>query len=218
MRFTTSLAVVLASALAASAQTTHQIMVGANGTLTYSPPNITAALGDIVQFVFMAKNHTVSQSLFASPCDQFTNISIADPAQQNLTSGFMPVAANSTSFPTWSIQITQATPIWFFCAQTNPANHCEAGMVGAINAVETGANTFEAFQAKAKATTAAGTPTNGTTGTTGTSSTVPSGTSSASPSATSGAAMGKLAGLNIPLATGGGLGAALMGVALGLVL
>lgn len=31
--------------------TDHQIMVGANGTLTYSPANITAAVGDTVTFV-----------------------------------------------------------------------------------------------------------------------------------------------------------------------
>jgi len=38
-------------------QTQHQIFVGANGTLTYSPPNITAAVGDLVTFVFQSGNH-----------------------------------------------------------------------------------------------------------------------------------------------------------------
>ncbi|KAF8319415.1 hypothetical protein DL93DRAFT_2040716, partial [Clavulina sp. PMI_390] len=120
----------------------HNITVGAGGAIAYNPPNITAAIGDIVTFTFMSGNHTVSQSTFATPCDQFTNTSISDPTKQNLTSGFMPVAANATSFPTWSIQITQSTPIWLYCAHVG---HCAKGMVGAINANESSANTFEAY-------------------------------------------------------------------------
>jgi len=215
MRFT-SLAVVLASALAASAQTTHQITVGGNGTVTYDPANITAAIGDVVNFVFMSKNHTVTQSLFADPCSQFMNTSIADPTKQNLTSGFMFVPANATTFPTFAIQITQLAPFWFFCEQTG---HCGKGMVGSINANESSANTYDAFKAKAIAT-ASGTTTNGTTpgggtGASGTPSGTPSGTSSAKPTS-SGAATGKMGALNFQV--GGGLGAALMGVAFGLML
>lgn len=121
------------------------------------------------------------------------------------------VPANATDFPTWSIQITQATPFWFFCAQTG---HCAQGMVGSINANETSANTFEAFKAKAIGGTSGGTTTN-TTGTTA-SGTTPTGTSSASPTASSGAATSKMgSALNMQL--GGGVGAALMGVAFGLM-
>jgi len=204
MRFT-SIALALASAAGVSAQTQHQILVGANGTLTYSPPNITAAIGDLVTFVFQSKNHTVTQSLFASPCEQFTNTSISDPTKQNLTSGFMPVPANASSFPTWTIQVTQLTPIWFFCEQTG---HCAKGMVGAINANETSANTFEAFQAKAEGTA--------TTGTSTTASGTPSGTSTstASAKASSGAATAN----KVSLQMSGSVGVALFGVALGMML
>lgn len=207
MRFT-SLAVFAASAIAVSAQTQHQILVGANGTLTYSPPNITAAIGDLVTFVFQSKNHTVTQSLFASPCEQFTNTSISDPTKQNLTSGFMPVAANATTFPVWTIQITQLTPLWFFCEQTG---HCGKGMVGAINANESSPNSFEAFKAKAIGTA---TTTNSTTSASGS----PTGTSTSTSTATQskGAALGKMGSLNVQL--GGGLAASLAGVALGLML
>jgi len=148
MRFAT-IAVLAASALGASAQTVHTILVGAGGNLTYSPSNITADIGDFVSFVFQSRNHTVSQSTFADPCTQFTNTSIADPSKQNLTSGFMPVAANATSFNVWTIQVTQSTPIWFYCQQTVPASHCNKGMVGAINANASAANSFAAFQQKA---------------------------------------------------------------------
>ena len=39
--------------------------------------------------------------------------------------------------------------IWFYCSQVNPKTHCNAGMVGAINAPTTG-NTFDNFQSNAK--------------------------------------------------------------------
>lgn len=69
MRSFTAIAFVIASVLTgalAQDQTqqpptagpaTHQILVGANGTLAFSPANITANIGDVVNFVFMSKNH-----------------------------------------------------------------------------------------------------------------------------------------------------------------
>jgi plastocyanin len=40
----------------------------ATPVLEYNPDSITAAMGDIVEFHFMQKNHTASQSTFANPC------------------------------------------------------------------------------------------------------------------------------------------------------
>jgi len=213
MRFATIVALT-ASAAAVSAQKSINVIVGGNGTLTYSPASFTAAIGDTVTFEFQSKNHTVSQSLFASPCEQFVNTTIADPTQQQLTSGYRPVAANATSFPTWTIQITQSTPIWLFCAQTG---HCSKGMVGAINAPTNGSNTFEAFTAKAmgattgaggNTTTGGGSPTNGTSGT-------PSGTASPSGSSTS-TPNGALA--SMPPTILSGVVVSVIGMALGLML
>jgi hypothetical protein len=42
--------------------------VGADGKLAFYPPNIAAAVGDTVTFVFNPKNHTVTQSSFDAPC------------------------------------------------------------------------------------------------------------------------------------------------------
>jgi plastocyanin len=36
------------------------VTVGAGGSLAYNPSNITAAAGDVVNFMFMAKNHVRS--------------------------------------------------------------------------------------------------------------------------------------------------------------
>jgi plastocyanin len=140
-----------------ASSTTHTILVGANGTLTYSPANITAQVGDMVTFQFQAKNHTVTQSSFADPC---TPLSQSSAGTISFDSGFMPVAANTTSaLPSFTIQINDTKPIWAYCRQTNPVSHCESGMVFSVNAVENSTSSFEAFEAKALAlntTTASG--------------------------------------------------------------
>ncbi|KAJ3478670.1 hypothetical protein NLI96_g9600 [Meripilus lineatus] len=152
MRFATLLAALLPVG-AALAQTNHVVKVGENAGLTFTPTEITAAAGDSVSFQFLSKNHTVTQSTFASPC---ANLTQADGTV--VDSGFQPVAANATSFMQWTFTINNASaPLWFYCRQ---ANHCKAGMVFAIN--PTAEKSFAAFQAAAMGTTAsAGTSASG---------------------------------------------------------
>lgn len=53
-------------------------------------------------------------------------------AAGGFTSGFIPT--NSTpSGVTFQIVVNDTKPVWFYCAQTKKA-HCQAGMVGSINA------------------------------------------------------------------------------------
>jgi len=61
-----------------------------------------------------------------------------------------------TTFPTYTIQVNDTAPIWAYCRQ---ATHCGAGMVFAVNAVESGPNNFAAFQAKAMQLNGTGTAT-----------------------------------------------------------
>jgi plastocyanin len=129
-----------------ASSTDHRIIVGNNGTLTYSPANITAQIGDTVTFEFHAKNHTVTQSSFADPC---TPLSVSSAGTTSFDSGFMAVSADVTNFPTMTITINDTKPVWGYCRQTTPVSHCESGMVFSINAVESSANSFEAYQAKA---------------------------------------------------------------------
>jgi hypothetical protein len=49
-----------ASPTAASPQV-HQVVVGGPNKLYYDPSNITAQVGDVIQFQFQQKNHTVTQ-------------------------------------------------------------------------------------------------------------------------------------------------------------
>jgi plastocyanin len=110
------------------AVTVHVVKVGnANGTLAYSPNNVKANVGDMVQFQFAPNNHTVTQSTFAQPCQP---IALNMAGVTGFYSGFMPVSASSTTTPTYSIMINNTTPIWLYCSQ---GKHCQAGMVMVIN-------------------------------------------------------------------------------------
>ncbi|KAF9484649.1 hypothetical protein BDN70DRAFT_797210 [Pholiota conissans] len=158
----------------------HLIKVGANAQLVFDPSSITAVAGDTVSFQFQGKNHSVTQSTFPAPCTKMAN---------GIDSGFMSVPSGSTQLPQWTLNITDATtPLWFFCAQLNPVDHCSMGMVFAVNAPPT--KTFDQFQTAAKATGSNATTTNSTT----TSGTTTSGSTAATTTTTTKSGALKLGG------------------------
>jgi len=121
--------------------TVHSILVGDNETLTFSPSSIQAAAGDTIEFTFVSKNHSATQSTFTDPCNL---------APGGVNSGFQPVPAKGSTTMQWSITLDEKSasgPLWFFCAQTKPAVHCHAGMVFAIN--ENVNKSFTQFQMNA---------------------------------------------------------------------
>jgi len=123
----------------------HKVVVGGTGVLAYNPSNITAQVGDTVTFEFHQVNHTVTQSSFSAPCRALSLTSTTGAV--GFDSGFNPVASGATTFPTYTITVNDTKPIWAYCRQ---ATHCGQGMVFSVNSVETGSNTFAAFQALAK--------------------------------------------------------------------
>ncbi|KAF2872617.1 hypothetical protein BDV95DRAFT_391327 [Massariosphaeria phaeospora] len=128
---------------AAAGGMTHTVVVGglkpvATGMapfLGYSPEAITAAVGDKVKFVFMQKNHTVTQSTFADPCKAMTG---------GQDSGFMPNADGKAGVE-WEMPVDTTEPLWFYCKQ-RMGTHCGKGMVFSINAKLEGDNTMAAFK------------------------------------------------------------------------
>ena len=77
--------------------------MGGPAGLTYSPPSVMAAVGDMVQFTFMSQNHTVTQSAFMTPC-----IAMAGGAD----TGFMPNPNNTVAPPpAVMMQVTSAAPM-----------------------------------------------------------------------------------------------------------
>jgi len=135
-----SSAVSLLAFAAAASAVTIPVQVGASG-LTYTPEEITAEIGDVLEFKFNPKNHTVTQSSFAAPCK---------PIAGGFFSEFVPVAPGTVSPTTFSITVTSKDPIWFYCSQT-VLKHCQAGMVGSVNAPKSGAKTHALYKAGAAA-------------------------------------------------------------------
>ncbi|TLD25211.1 hypothetical protein PspLS_06063 [Pyricularia sp. CBS 133598] len=129
MQFATLALAALAMFTGVDAQTVHAVRVGQNGTITFSPNKITARAGDMVQFMFMGGNHTVTQSPFDDACQPISK------TMKNVTgihSGYVPFAASAAmgQIPVYTIRVNNTNPIWLYCA-TGP--HCKNGMVMVIN-------------------------------------------------------------------------------------
>lgn len=131
--------------VSSTGNTIEVIVGGPNGNLSFTPSRVSASPRDTIKFVFHVKNHTVTQSSFAAPCVPLTNKTTGERIGFN--SGFFPVAADATDFPTWSLTINNTAPIWAYCGQSG---HCGSGMVFAVNSDESSGQTFTAFQSLAK--------------------------------------------------------------------
>jgi len=149
--------------VSANGNTIEVIVGGPNGNLTFTPSRVSAAPRDTIKFIFHVKNHTVTQSSFGAPCMPLTDKTTG--TRIGFDSGFFPVAADATNFPTWSLTINDTAPIWAYCRQ---GNHCGAGMVFVVNSDETSQRNFTSFQNLAKTlngttTNTPSTPNNGST-------------------------------------------------------
>ncbi|KAI1280038.1 hypothetical protein F5Y07DRAFT_387258 [Xylaria sp. FL0933] len=125
-----------------------EVTVGKDSKLEFNPASIKAEVGDTITYKFFSKNHAVAQSTFADPCHLQEN---------GIFSGFTPNTSPDVVAPTdFTITVNDTKPLWFYCPQTN-GNHCQNGMVHAINAPDTG-NTFDAYKAKAQTAATPSTP------------------------------------------------------------
>jgi len=128
--FTASLAL-LPLISVASAQLVHQVIVGSSDLtkqLTFQPYALAAAPGDVVQFVFQQKNHTVTQTSFDNVCHPLLD----EYYKPVFDSGFQPVAADQKDdYPTYNYTVKDTTPVWLYCQQKG---HCGQGMSSNANA------------------------------------------------------------------------------------
>ncbi|KAF8201646.1 Cupredoxin [Pholiota molesta] len=163
---------------------------GVGGTITFTPNTVTANIGDTVRFEFHQKNHTATQSSFNAPCV---------PLPGGFDSGFQPVPDTQTSnFNAAELAITDTNPVWVFCRQ---ANHCQQGMVFAVNP----GDQFTAFQSAAASAPFGTTTTASTASATATSTTVtaPAGSITATTTGTTTAATSTATGTNHLIIVGG---------------
>ncbi|KAK1773248.1 Cupredoxin [Copromyces sp. CBS 386.78] len=210
------LAATLALSSVVSAKTIP-VKVGESG-LTFDPENIKADVGDVLEFWFYAKNHSIVTSTAAKPCEPKT--------ENGFFSGFFPVAQTGVaSENVFRVTVNSTTPLWFYCSQ---GKHCQAGMVGAVNAKST--DDFDKFKTAAKSASSNVTPAGGVFGGSvdkasssgGSSSTtlvaVPSGTASGTASGASSTATSTTSGSPVSGAGAVGVSFGVLGAALGFAL
>ncbi|KAI5866681.1 hypothetical protein GGS23DRAFT_615235 [Durotheca rogersii] len=117
-----------------------RIDVGFNGDLVFNPNNITELVGTVLEFNYNPANHSIVQSSFDKPCQPLES---ADGGRGFAAPFF--ATQQAPSGVTFEVAVADDKPIWFYCAQT-ARTHCQAGMVGAVNAPAEGDRTFDAYR------------------------------------------------------------------------
>ncbi|CAO2656395.1 Nn.00g051980.m01.CDS01 [Neocucurbitaria sp. VM-36] len=125
----------------------HRVFAGAtteNGGLHFEPENVVAEPGDLMEFHFLPKNHTIVQSSFDKPCEPLEG-------GKGIFSGFnFPTAAGEAP-NVFTFMVQSRDPIWYYCSQT-VGNHCQKGMSGVINQNFDGDKTLAKYKENSKNT------------------------------------------------------------------
>ena len=91
---------------------THSVVAGRAG-LVFDPENVVAEIGDVVEFHFLPKNHSVVQSSFENPC-----VPINDNA---FFSGFFPTTSGqNVSSSSW---FSRLLPALFLSWKASPLTY-----------------------------------------------------------------------------------------------
>lgn len=123
----------------------HRITAGStteNAGLHFEPQNVVASIGDLIEFHFLPKNHSVVQSSFGAPCEPLAGGS-------GVFSGFNFATTSGEADKVFTFLVENEQPFWYYCAQ---GDHCQKGMSGVINHDFSGDKTLAAYKEKAKTT------------------------------------------------------------------
>jgi plastocyanin len=137
-----------------SAGVIHRVTAGFNG-LHFEPDNISAAIGDIIEFHFLPKNHSVVQSSFSNPCvplSSSTSPNLNKNTSAGIFSGFNFATTDGEAENTFSFVVKDTKPFWYYCSQT-VGNHCQMGMSGVVNQDFGGEKTLAKYKEMAVNTT-----------------------------------------------------------------
>ncbi|KAK3307381.1 uncharacterized protein B0T15DRAFT_530029 [Chaetomium strumarium] len=130
----------LAGLAARSVATTIPVSVGKNG-LTFEPNVIHAHQGDVIEFRFWPRNHSVVAGTFDSACH---------PASEGgFYSGFFSTQQGTVNPQVFRVTVSHTNPVPIYCSQNN-SQHCKNGMVAVINPAGSGALTLDTYAALAR--------------------------------------------------------------------
>ncbi|EHK43428.1 uncharacterized protein TrAtP1_001318 [Trichoderma atroviride] len=113
----------LSAAALACLASGETIKITATSSNTFDPSTITASHGDILEFHFEPKNHSVVSGLYAFPCT---------PMQlgTGFFSGFSFNTTDGEADKVFRVTVNGTEPTPFYSSQ---GNECSGGMVGIIN-------------------------------------------------------------------------------------
>lgn len=118
-----------ATSTAYGARQTHHVQVGTfDGKVQFVPNQVNAEIGDVVEYDFLIKSHSLTQSEFLTPC--------------TFNGGFdtglnQPNPKNESGLFVIPFEVTTKKPQWFYCKQAgSPKSHCNAGMVFGLNPLD----------------------------------------------------------------------------------
>ncbi|KYK57631.1 plastocyanin-like domain-containing protein [Drechmeria coniospora] len=103
---------------------THSVVAGLAG-LRFDPDNVVAEIGDVIEWHFLPRNHSIAQSNFGNPCQP-----LADGA--SFFAGFNFFTQQGQAPDVFQIVVEDKKTIWYYCPQQG-GSHCQNGMVGVIN-------------------------------------------------------------------------------------
>ncbi|KAJ7062367.1 hypothetical protein C8F01DRAFT_1252187 [Mycena amicta] len=134
-------AILLALTIPAVLATDFAITIGLNNTLTFTPDQVVAAIGDTLTFTVVARNHSTTTTNFEG--------AICPPppggvGENGWDSGFL--SDLDGSLPTFTYTVVDTEPHFAACMQAAGA-HCHAGMTFALN--PTAEMTYDQFKANA---------------------------------------------------------------------
>ncbi|KAF9463424.1 hypothetical protein BDZ94DRAFT_1258774 [Collybia nuda] len=121
----------------------HAVTIGLNNTLTFTPNQLVAAIGDTITFTVVARNHSTTTTNFSG------KVCPPPPGGVGATgwdSGFM--SDLDGSLPHFTYTVVDTLPHFAACMQ-NAGAHCKAGMTFALN--PTTDQSYDQFLANAKA-------------------------------------------------------------------
>ncbi|WZH45810.1 uncharacterized protein QYS62_006878 [Fusarium acuminatum] len=107
--------------------TTHTINVGAAGH-KFTPNNIKADIGDILEYRFYPDAHWVIRGDFDNPCIPYEYV---DTDRTGFSSGPQPVKAITNDAPRFRVRVNDTKPIFFYCGA--PGSCVRYHMMGVVN-------------------------------------------------------------------------------------
>ncbi|KAB5539211.1 hypothetical protein GE09DRAFT_310195 [Coniochaeta sp. 2T2.1] len=106
---------------------TQTIAAGAEG-FKFTPNNINATVGSILEFRFYPGGHTVARADFGFPCIPYEDLGVN---RVGFFSGQISPQVISNNLPAYRVRVNNTDPIFFYC--TAPTSCFQHHMIGVVN-------------------------------------------------------------------------------------